>query len=470
MEKREKNQRPEKEGTFLSSCIALIICMGTLMGGIVVLKLEAAVALLLAAIAVTLYGLWLHISVTELQSAMIKAMSDTLEAVVMILIVGILIAAWVSCGTVPYIVYLGLGVVDPAWFPMITLLMCAAMSLVTGSSWTTIGTLGVAFVGIAVGLQIPVSIVAGAVVCGAFFGDKSSPLSAVGLFISGISKINVYDYSKNVLKINLPALALSAVVFAVIGQQYGGNAVDLAAIQATCEGLDAVYRFGPVLLVPLAVLLVMIFLRVPALTTLILGSLTGVVIAVLYQNMPLREVLNNLYSGFYVESGVAQVDQILNRGGMSSMMSTVVLAICALAMAGVIDRTRILMPIVGKMGGVVQNRVGLIVVAVFTGAFVMLFSTDPFVASLVQVKAFEKQFEQLGLDRNILARTVAEGAFCICPIVPWGANGIFASKTLQVSVGAYMPFYFMGAIPLILTVLSAATGIGLRCKTRQRDD
>lgn len=470
MGKHEKTPKPERKGTFVTSCSMLVICMAILMIGIVGLQTDASIALMFAAIAAALYGLWLHIPFEELEQAIIKSVSESLGAMIMVLIVGTLIASWIACGTVPYIVYLGLSFVDPGWFPVIALLMSAAMALVTGSSWTTTGTLGVAFVGIAVGLEIPVGLVAGAVVCGAFFGDKSSPLSSIALMISGISKVTVYQYSKNVLKVNLPAMALTTVIFGVLGQQYSGNAVDLGSIRATCDGLAEIYRFSPVLWLPLVLLLVMILFRTHAMPTLIVGMLSGVVLAVVYQDMSLQEVLTCLYSGFSIDSGVAQVDQILNRGGLASMLSTMGLLVVAMSMAGVIDRTEILLQIVQRMGGIVQNRVGLIAVTLATGIFVSFFASDPFVASLVALKAFEKSFDQLGLDRTMLARTVAEASMCPCPIVPWSGSGVFAARALGVGTSAFLPYYFMGIIPLILTMASAVTGIGIKYDREERKD
>lgn len=462
MERQEKKVTGERLGTFGKSCAVLLTCMGIIMAGIIILGLEAHIPILLATVAASVYGLTLRIPLAELEKAMIRTISESIGAIIILLVIGALIAAWMACGTVPYIVYLGLTLIDPAWFPMCVVLLCALLGLITGSAWTTTGTLGVSFVGIAVGLGIPVPLVAGAVVCGAFFGDKCSPISSFANFDSSLAGVNIYRYTKTMMVTNLPALSITCVIFAVLGRQYGGAAADTAAVRTICDGLAGIYHLSPVLWLPLVVILVMIVRKVPALPALTTGMLLGVGLAVFYQGMEPEEVLSFLYSGFSVESGLDQVDQILNRGGMTSMMSTMALVICALAMAGVFERTRMLSLIVQRMSGLIRKRTGLMIVTMLTSVFVGYFAADPFVAALVAVKAYQKQYEKLGMDPTVLTRTVADGAVSTCPLVPWGSSGVFASRALGVSVGTFLPYYFMGFLPLLLTVLSAVTGIGIR--------
>lgn len=461
-EGREKTIRTERQGTFASSLFVFILCVAILMFGILGLGLGAHVPIVFAAMAAILYGLYLHIPFAELEQAMIKTVSESMGSMLILLVIGMLIASWIACGTVPYIIYLGLNMINPSWFLLLVVILCGVMSSITGSSWTTIGTIGVAFMGIAIGLGIPVGITAGAIACGAFFGDKCSPVSDFTIFASGVAKLDIYKHCLNVLYTTGPAFLISCVIFGVVGLRYGGGSIDEAAIVTIRDGLNSVYQFGPVLWLPLLALVIMIILKLPAIPSLMIGTLAGIAVAVFYQGIGLGAAMGYLYNGFSAETGITQVDQILNRGGMASMMFVVSLMMCSLAMAGVFERTQMLMQIVYKMGSLIQKRLGLMLATLITGVLMSYFAADPYIAALVPVKAFEHQYDEMGLDRSVLSRTISDGAVCMCPIVPWGSSGVFVSQTLGVAVGVYFPFYFMGFLTPVFTILTAATGIGIK--------
>lgn len=216
--KREKMIRPERAATFAGSLITFILCVVTIMGGIVGFGLDAQTALIGAIIVMMVFGVcFLHIKFQDLVQAMVRSLNDSLECILILLVIGMLIALWMACGTVPYIIYLGLGMLNPAWYLPFIVIMCAVLSSITGSSWTTIGTIGVAFIGISMGMGLPVPVTAGAIVCGAYFGDKCSPVSDIVVFNSGITKQNVYKHAKNVLWTTVPALIVSLIIFTILG-------------------------------------------------------------------------------------------------------------------------------------------------------------------------------------------------------------------------------------------------------------
>lgn len=203
--KAEKPVRAERKATFAGALIAFLLCVAVIMGGIVGLGLDAQTALVGAIIVMMVFGVcFLHIKFQDMVQAMVRSLNDSLECILILLVIGMLIASWMACGTVPYIIYLGLGLLNPSWYLPFIVIMCAVLSSITGSSWTTIGTIGVAFIGISMGMGLPVPLTAGAIVCGAYFGDKCSPVSDIVVFNSGITKQNVYKHAKNVLWTTVP--------------------------------------------------------------------------------------------------------------------------------------------------------------------------------------------------------------------------------------------------------------------------
>ncbi|QNL43812.1 Na+/H+ antiporter NhaC [Oscillibacter hominis] len=459
-------KRPEREGSFVSSLVVFLLCVTVILFGVMVLKLDAHIPLVAAIAVSSLYGVFvLRIPYSELEQAMLRSLHDALGAILLLMTIGPLIAAWISCGTVPYIIYLGLGLIAPSWFLVFVALMCAILSAVTGSSWTTVGTIGVAFIGISIGMGISLPLTAGAILCGAYFGDKVSPISDVVVFNSGIAKVPIFHHVKYVLYTTVPAFALSLILFFFLGLQYGGKSLDVSAISAIRNGLAETFHFGPVLWLPMLAVAAGIFLKVPAVPSLWLGTVTGGLISVLLQGAAVRQFLGYLFSGFSIQTGSDSLDTILNRGGMTSMMYIIALVICSMSMAGVFDRTKMLLKVAERLTRITHTRVGLIVTTLVTGIITSFVASDPYIAALIPVKAYEKEYERQGLDRCVLSRTVSDGGICFAPLVPWGSNGVFCSTTLGIAVGAYLPFYLMAFLTPVFSILTAVTGIGIRYVT-----
>lgn len=302
------------------------------------------------------------------------------------------------------------------------MILCALLSSITGSSWTTIGTIGVAFVGIAIGMGIPLPIAAGAILCGAYFGDKVSPVSDIVVFNAGITKQNVYKHSKSVLYTTVPSLIITLGIFGVLGMQYAGSNIDQSGIDLIRNGLADYYHFSPILWIPFVILIGSIILKVPALPSLIFGVIAGIVVAIIWQGDGASAVLGFMYNGYSASTGIASIDSILNRGGMTNMMYIIGLVLCSMSMAGLFDRTKLLLKLVERLQRVTGNRVGLILATLVTGFVTSFVCSDPYIASLAPVKAYEKEYEKQGLDVSVLSRTVSDSGVAIAPMVPWGVQ------------------------------------------------
>lgn len=470
MEKANTKIRPaEIEGTFGKSVIVFIICICVIMAGILLLGLDAHIPLLFATAVAMVYGVTLHIPMAEMEGNMVKSAAESMNAMIIILIIGTLVGAWMACGTVPYIIYIGLKLINPAWFLAFVALMCALLSSITGSSWTTCGTIGVAFIGISIGLGVPVGMTAGAVATGAYFGDKQSPISDFAIFAAGITRVNIYKHCKNMLYTTSPALIISVIIYFILGMRFSGAELDMTQIQIIRSGLEECFKFSPVLLLPLVVLIGTLLLKMPATASLFFGMFTGVLVAIFYQGMDPSAMLKVLYGGFTVDSQVAEVARICNRGGMSAMLYTLALMICSLSMAGVFERTKMLLKIVDKMGKIIKTRVSLIITTLVTGIGMSYFACDPYIAALIPTKAYEKKYEELGLDRCVLSRTISDGGVNFCPIVPWGSSGVYTSQALGVPVSQYAGYYFIGYLTCIMAIVCAATGWGMKYRSADED-
>lgn len=456
-----KTVKPEQKATFGPSLLVFILVVAVIFTGILVLGLDAHVPITFACAIVMIYSLVLHIPYKELEAAMIKTISESVVVLMILVCIGMLVAAWMAAGTVPYIIDIGLKLLAPSVFLLFVAAMCAVLSSLTGSSWTTCATIGVAFMGISIGLGIPVAITAGAVASGAYFGDKQSPISDFCIYAAGVCKVDIYKHARRMLWTTGPAFAISCVLFLVISLGYGGGeSYDATAVENITGGLESAFKMGIPTLIPLAALIVFLILKMPSIPSLFLAALVGALVAVFYQGMGWSEIFGAMMNGFSVDSEVAEVTRICNRGGIGSMSYVIELMIVSLAMAGLFTRSGLLNAIVEKMERLIRNRVGLVstsIVTAFVGHFLFC---DPYMAAIVPVKAFGKRYEELGIDKCVLSRSISDGALVTCPMVPWGSSGVFTATTLGVETLKYLPYYFMWCTPIVGIVL-AFLGLGI---------
>lgn len=466
----ENNLTKQKHASFGGALITFLLCVAVILIGVIKMKLEVQIPLIGAIMVVCFYAkIFLKFSYQDLEKSMVKSLSDSLGVMLLLCTIGPLIASWIACGTVPYIIYLGLGIISPSWYLPFIVVMCAILSTVTGSSWTTMGTVGVAMLGISIGMGMSLPMTAGAILCGAYFGDKISPVSDVVVFNTGICKVDIMKHCKNLLYTTLPALICSLIVFFILGRQFADRELDLEGIRAIREGLSSQYNFSPLLWLPLLIVIVVIVLKVPAIPSLWAGVAAGGILAIVLQDIQFSDFFSYLYGGYFAETGNADIDKILNRGGITSMFNIICVVICSMSFGGVLDRTKILIVLARRIVQIAKGRFGLVLATLFTGIVASFVASDPYIAALIPTKAFEKEYDRRGLDRTLLSRTVSDSGICYAPIVPWGSNGVFVAATLGVAIGSIYMWYLMAWFTPIFTLLCAATGIGVKY-TKDRKD
>lgn len=458
----EKTKKAERVAPFGVSMLVLLVVVAVLAVGIIALGLDAQVPIMINIGILVLYGLlYLKIKWSDLAEGISESVKSAVEVMVIILLIGAVVGTWIASGTVPLIIFYGLKVFSPKFFLVSVVLICSVMSVVTGSSWTTMGTIGVAFMGVAVGLGINPAIAAGAIACGAFFGDKQSPMSDSTIFAAAVAKTDLYAHVKSMLFTTGPSILVSCVIFTIIGLSASGSG-DMSAVNQITEGLQGAYNFTPALLIPLIIMIVMIIKKVPAIPTMFISACVGMLFTAIFQGADLSAVLSNFFSGNVGNTGDPVIDKLLTRGGMSSMFYTDILMIVSLSMAGLLQRCGVIAALMSKIAKLCAKRTSLIVTHLISGYVLSYLAADPYMAMLLPANALGEKYDELGIDRSVLSRTCEDGGTLVCPMVPWGSSGVYTAATLGVATMSYMPYYLMGFINPIFVIICAVTGFGIK--------
>ena len=384
------------------------------------------------------------------------AISRTIPALLILLIIGMLIGVWISSGIVPALMYFGFKVLTARWFLPLIFLFCGLMSLITGSSWTTIGTIGVAAVGVGEGLGIPVAMSAGAIVSGAFFGDKISPMSDSTNLTSSVLGVNLFDHIRHMLYSTIPAMALSLVVFTILGFTVSEGGA-MGEVATYTESIQEHFNFTFWLFIPPLAVIILIFLKVPAIPCLITGLILGGITTLLFQGGSLEQLFETIHSGYVSNTGSEEIDTLFSRGGMESMYNVVILALISLALGGIMDRTGMLHSIVLKLSRFVGTVGNLTVTVIFTSILINIFSANQYLAVILPGQMYEENYRSQRLKLKNLTRTLEAGGTLTAPLIPWNSSAVFVYSALGVSAGAYAPYaVFCWLTPLVAVVFAYA--------------
>ena len=286
-------------------------------------------------------GLRLGFRYQELQDAITKGISNGLEAILILVAVGALIGTWIAGGIVPTLIYYGLEFIHPSIFLLATLIICSITSIATGTSWGTVGTAGIAMMAIGEGLGLPLPLVAGAVLSGAYFGDKLSPLSDSTVLAASMAKVDVIAHVRAMLVLDVPAYIITSIMFTVAGWMYGGDNVDLNRVEFLKESLLKHFDIKIWMLVPAIIVIVLLAMKKPSMPTIAMGALLGAIWATVFQGMHFGDAIGTAYNGFSIQSGVEFVDKLLNRGGINGMLGSVAVIIFGLGFGGMPINLRI---------------------------------------------------------------------------------------------------------------------------------
>ncbi|MCM3742558.1 Na+/H+ antiporter NhaC [Sporosarcina luteola] len=402
------------------------------------------------------YGLLKGIPFRKLEKGLVEGAGSGLGAVFLFFFIGILISSWMMSGTIPSLIYAGFHLITPTFFFAIVFAVTAIVGISVGSSLTTVATVGVAFIGMASVLELSLPIAAGAIVSGAFFGDKMSPLSDTTNLASSIVGVDLFEHIRNMGWTTVPAFILSFVLFGVISPDVKTGEFDkIALFQETLLETGMIHWYT---VIPLVVLFILTILKVPAFLTLAISSAVAVLLSFLHQSIGFSQVLGILFSGYVSTTGVGDVDALLTRGGMESMMFTVALVLLALSMGGLLFTLGIVQSLLAQVEMLLKKVSSVILASAMTAIGINVLIGEQYLSILLTGQAFRTQYEKVGLANKNLSRVMEDAGTVVNPLVPWSVCGIFITKVLGVSTVDYFPFAFFCLLSPILTILFGYMG------------
>jgi NhaC family Na+:H+ antiporter len=417
-------------------------------------------------------------SVAELRDAAMASVSTGLTAIFILLAVGALIGTWAMSGTLVAMVYYGLQLLNPDYFYMTSCLICAVIAVSIGSSWTVAGTVGIGLMGIAAKMGLDPAITAGAIISGAYFGDKASPLSDTANLACAAAGSNLYDHIRESLWTSIPALLIALAIFWSLG-----SAVVFDA-SPTLARIDAAFHPRLLHFAPLILVLTLALLHWPPFVTIFLGALAGGLLAVatapdrvmafadadgLARGLALlKGVWAALATGFVSATGEPAVDALLTRGGMASMLGTVWLILTALAFGGIVERAGILDRLIGPLIAAARSTGALVATLVGSAFATNVLASDQYIAIVLPGRMFRTAFDRRGLAPVVLSRAIGDSATVTSPLVPWNSCGAYLAATLGVAATAFAPFCFFNLLNPLITI--AFAGLGLRMHQARSDD
>lgn len=464
LHKRKVRRNP----TFFEALIpifALIIFLG-----VAIIKYDASphIPLILSAIVAGLLGMRLGHTWASLKEGIIRSIKSSLYAVLILMIVGTLIGTWMLAGIVPIMIYYGLQLLHPSFFLLATAVICCVVSIATGSSWTTAGTVGIALIGIGSGLGIPLPIVVGAIISGAYFGDKMSPLSDTTNLAPAMAGSRLFVHIKHMIYTTGPSLIIALILYTIIGLQYNGDHVDSTSIKQILNLLSTNFNLNPILFIVPIIVIVMVIMKVPAIPALLFGSLLGGVFAFFVQGASLDVIIQTAQYGYVSETGFSLVDSLLSRGGMDSMMWTIGLILCALSMAGVLEKINVLSVIANKILEYAKSSGSLILITLCSCIFTNLVTGDQYLAIVVPGKMYKKAYEIKGLHPKNLSRALEDSGTLVSPLIPWSSGGAYMWSTLGVSPALYFPYAFLNLLNPVISAIYGFTGFTIE-KIQKKD-
>lgn len=379
-----------------------------------------------------------------------------------LMFIGMLIPALIASGTIPSLIYYGLQIINPSMFLLTTAVICAIAAICTGSSYTTGGTFGVAFMGISIGLGIPPALTAGAVITGAVIGDKISPLSDSTNLAAGVAETDLFSHIKSMMYTTTPAFIISLILYGIIGMKYDASSIDTTAVDAILTGISQNFKVTPlyalISLIPLITIVIMAVKKVSALMAMLIASIIAMVLAIITQGYSTIEMMSFMNYGFTIETGVADVNKLLNRGGIQSMMWTVSLGYLGLSYGGILEKTGIMESLLEKMSSLTKNARNLIITHIISSAIVNLIAASQYVAIIIPGRLYLPAYKKLGIRGDVASRTSEDSGTVLSPLVPWGLCGVFFTGTLGVSTMEYLPYAFLCYLTPIIAIIYAITG------------
>jgi NhaC family Na+:H+ antiporter len=457
--------KPAKPKVSFAESLVILIALLAILGFLIIgQKLSPHIPILFVFMLLLLYGKWKGFTWDDIHSGIVAGITPGIIPIIIFLLIGVLVATWILAGTIPTIMVYGFKIISVKFFLPTVFVVCSLVGVTVGSSFTTISTMGIAFLGIGHILGFDNAMTAGAVISGAFLGNNISPLSDTTNLAAGIGNVNLFEHILNVMWTVIPAFVLSVIGYIFLGHQSG--TADLKTVDAMISTLQHGFWISPVTLLPVVILFLFAWKKVPAIPTLLVGSSAAIILAFIHDHtLNLQKIANILMSGYVATTGDKSIDVLLSRGGIESMLGSAALIILALGLGGLLIKYEIVATLIDRIKGSVNNPAKLIGLTALSSIGVNLLVGEQYLSIILPGETFKPSFERLGIDKKYLTRTLADAGAAFNSLIPWGVSGTFIMGTLKVSALSYLPYTFF---PLLCPIITVILGIYLNHKFAEK--
>ncbi len=466
-ENQTESQKTQRQPSFGVALIPLL-AMGLLLGvGYGVYKIRPQVLLVGAAFITGCMGFILRFKWQDMERGIVDSIHKAMPAILIMLCVGILIGAWIASGTIPMVIYYGLKLISPKFFLVTACFVCSLTSISTGTSWGTIGTLGVAFIGIAAGLGIPLGPAAGAIVAGAYFGDKMSPFSDVTNLAPVAAGSNLFDHIKHMTWSATPAWLIGMFVYFIVGLKYGSGSVESEKLTLITQTLKENFNFNLLLLLPMAVVFYFAATKKPTIPGMLFSSFIAGILAIIFQKASITEIANALNTGYEAHTGVGPVDRLISRGGMMSMMETQLVAFTAFSFGGIMQRTGMLQVILDRVMKFASKVWSIVLTTISASIVTALVTGSSYLSMIIPGELLAPIYKEKGLAAKNLSRIIEECGAIIVPLIPWSMAGVYITGTIGVPTFSYLIWAVMNYTAVVILAIFGFTGFSMAPKIRE---
>ena len=457
---REKKAREPRMPKLWEALITLLFLIVILAIGIIVYGADPHVPMFVGTIGAALMALHLGYKWKTIEKAMLDGIYKALQSVIILAIIGILTGVWLNAGVVPAMIYYGLKVLSPGIFFVGTVLICSITSLATGTSWGTIGTMGVALMGIGFGLGMNPAVTAGAILSGAYFGDKMSPLSDTTNLAPAMAGTDVMTHVKFMMPSTMITYAVALIVFAIMGiKSYHGGEADMSTVTLLSDTLDEMFHINPLMLLPPVVVIVAVALKMPAIPGIVLGIISGAVVGLIFQpECNIGTLFSCGLNGFTCETGISEIDKLLNSGGLMNMMFSISMTIIAMMFGGIMEETHQLEVIVNQLKKVAKTPASLVAITEATCVVSNATMPEQYISLVVPGRMYAEEYRRRGLHAKTLSNALEGAGTVTSALIPWNTCGVFIETTLGIGVAQYGVWAIFNWLMPIVVVLMALTG------------
>ena len=454
------NMNQNKKPSLLEASIVLGLIILSISVGVIGLHLSPNITILFAISVSIFYMIIRKMPLEMVNNGIVSGLKPGIIPIFIFLLVGALIAVWIQAGIIPTLMVVGFKIISVKWFVPSVFLVCAIVGSAVGSAFTVMSTIGIAFFGIGTTLGLNPALIVGAIVSGSVFGDKMSPLSESTNLASAIVGADLFKHIKHLMWSTVPAFIVSLILFAVLG--LNNTNADLSEIDTVINVLEGNFSISFWSLIPIALMLICAWKKIPAIITILLNVIVAVIMIIIQDpSAKIANIATVVESGFISETGNTQIDLLLSRGGISSMMPTVALIILTLSLGGILMEMGLITTVINSLVKRLNATWQLIVVTLLSSIGVNIFIGEQFLSVILPGNAFKEAFKEKNIDPVVLSRTLEDGGTVINYLIPWGIAGSFVASTFGVPTLVYLPFAFFSLLSPVFSIISAVTGIGV---------